>query len=166
MDQQISVEYQARQSLWLLMSNVASRFGRETLRGLTGCKLGMQGARVLIHLLEQEGLRCSSLANAVGLEATALSHLLRSLADQGLIQRARASADQRSIEVTLTAKGRDVAQQCREVSARTETLLMEGIDQDDVLNLHAILMRMSANLEPRVDGQACRLSLRPWRKAG
>jgi hypothetical protein len=148
MGRQISIEDQGGSSLWLLMSSVATRFGRETLRGLTGCKLGMQGARVLIHLLEQEGLRCSSLANAVGLEATALSHLLRSLADQGLIHRARASRDQRSIEVSLTPKGRDVAKQCRQVNAQTENLLVAGIDQTDVQNLHAILMRMSANLQP------------------
>ena len=148
MGRQILVEDQGGSSLWLLMSSVATRFGRETLRGLTGCKLGMQGARVLIHLLEQEGLRCSSLANAVGLEATALSHLLRSLADQGLIQRARASKDQRSIEVSLTPRGREVAEQCRAVNAQTENLLVAGLDQSDVQNLHAILMRMSANLEP------------------
>ena len=150
MDQPLCVETQVRSSLWLLMSSVATRFGRETLRGLTGCKLGMQGARVLIHLLEQEGLRCSSLANAVGLEATALSHLMRSLANQGLIQRARASIDQRGVEVSLTDKGREVAQLCREVNTRTESLLVAGLDQGDVQNLHAILSRMSANLDATV----------------
>ena len=147
MDQPVIIKAQVRSSLWLLMSSVATRFGRETLRGLTGCKLGMQGARVLIHLLEQEGLRCSSLANAVGLEATALSHLMRSLANQGLIQRARASGDQRGIEVSLTEKGREVAQTCREVNARTEELLVAGLEKKDVQTLHAILSRMSANLE-------------------
>ena len=150
MGQQVAVENHVRSSLWLLMSSVSTRFGRETLRGLTGCKLGMQGARVLIHLLEQEGLRCSSLANAVGLEATALSHLMRSLADQGLIQRARASKDQRSIEVSLTTRGREVAEQCRAVNAQTENQLVAGLDQADVQNLHAILTRMSANLEPAI----------------
>ncbi len=147
MDQPLSIETQVSSSLWLMMSSVATRFGRETLRGLTGCKIGMQGARVLIHLLEQEGLRCSSLANAVGLEATALSHLMRSLASQGLIQRARASRDQRGVEVSLTDKGRDVARRCRDVNARTEHLLVAGLDMSDVQNLQAILSRMSANLE-------------------
>ena len=147
MDQPLSVETQVKPSLWLLMSSVATRFGRETIRGLTGCKIGMQGARVLIHLLEQEGLRCASLATAVGLEATALSHLMRSLANQGLIQRTRASADQRGIEVSLTPKGREIAQMCREVNAQTEELLMTGLNQADVQNLHATLSRMSANLE-------------------
>ena len=147
MDQPRSSETQVKSSLWLLMSSVATRFGRETLRGLTGCKIGMQGARVLIHLLEQENLRCASLATAVGLEATALSHLMRSLADQGLIQRARSSGDQRGIEVSLTAKGREVAMQCRDVNARTEELLVAGLDEADVQNLHATLSRMSVNLE-------------------
>jgi DNA-binding MarR family transcriptional regulator len=147
MGRQSLVEDPSNASLWLLMSSVATRFGRETLRGVTGCKLGVQGARVLIYLLEQEGLRCSSLANAVGLEATALSHLLRSLTDQGLIVRARAPKDQRSIEVSLTDRGREVAQQCRAMNAQTATLLIDGLDQKDVQTLHTVLMRMNANLE-------------------
>ena len=147
MGRQYPVEDQANSSLWLLMSSVATRFGRETLRGVTGCKLGVQGARVLIYLLEQEGLRCSSLANAVGLEATALSHLLRSLTGQGLIVRARAPKDQRSIEVSLTDRGREVAEQCRALNAQTASLLIDGLDQKDVQTLHAVLTRMNANLE-------------------
>lgn len=150
MDQPIFIETQVKSSLWLLMSSVATRFGRETIRGLTGCKIGMQGARVLIHLLEQEGLRCASLATAVGLEATALSHLMRSLANQGLIQRARSSGDQRGVEVSLTNRGREVAQMCRQANARTEELLMAGLEKADVQNLHDILSRMSANLEATV----------------
>ena len=147
MGRQYPVGDQSNASLWLLMSSVASRFGRETLRGVTGCKLGVQGARVLIYLLEQEGLRCSSLANAVGLEATALSHLLRSLTDQGLIVRARAPNDQRSIEVSLTPRGREVAEQCRALNEQTASLLIDGLDQKAVQTLHAVLMRMNANLE-------------------
>jgi DNA-binding MarR family transcriptional regulator len=50
--------------------------------------------------------------------------------------------------VTLTPRGREVAEQCRAVNAQTENLLVAGIDQADVRNLHAILTRMSANLEP------------------
>jgi DNA-binding MarR family transcriptional regulator len=154
MGRQQSVEDQAEASLWQLMSSVTNRFGREALRGLTGCKLGMQGARVLTCLLEKEPLCCSDLANAVGLEATALSHLLRSLAAQDLIQRARTASDQRSIEVRLTSWGRDVAEQCRSVNARTASLLVDGLDQKDVQTLHSILTRMNANLETAPAPQA------------
>jgi DNA-binding MarR family transcriptional regulator len=90
----------------------------------------------------------------VGLEATALSHLLRSLAAQDLIQRARAASDQRSIEVRLTSWGRDVAEQCRSVNARTASLLVDGLDQKDVQTLHSILTRMNANLETAPAPQA------------
>jgi hypothetical protein len=49
MGRQILVEDQGGSSLWLLMSSVATRFGRETVRGLSGCKLGMQGADMTIE---------------------------------------------------------------------------------------------------------------------
>ena len=129
------------------MSSVAARFGRESLRGLSGGKFGVQGARVLTFLLEQEGLRCSSLANAIGLEATALSHLLRSLADQDLIARNRAQSDQRTIEVSLTPKGRDLAMQCRAMNLQMESILIKGLGEADLQSLHGILTRMSANLD-------------------
>jgi len=147
MRRRVTGEEQAASNLWLLMSNVATRFGRESLRGLNGCKFGMQGARVLIQLLDQGAQSCSALAVAVGLEATALSHLLRSLADQDLIQRARAASDQRTIEVSLTTKGADVAQQCRALNIQTQSVLVEGLEAADLQSLHAILMRMTANLD-------------------
>ena len=147
MGRQSQVEDEARANLWLLLSSVATRFGREAQRGLAGCKLSMQGMRVLIYLLERQGLRCSSLANAVGLESTALSHLMRALADQGLITRTRATRDQRSIEVCLTPAGQLMAEQCRAANARTENLLFAGLDQLEVQTLHILLTQMNANLE-------------------
>jgi DNA-binding MarR family transcriptional regulator len=147
MNQHSHIEAQASANLPLLMSALVSRLGRETVRGLTGLRLGAQGARVLVYLVEQSGLRCSSLAAAVGLEATALSHLLRSLSDQGLIERERARGDNRSIEVRLTAKGREVALRCQEIGGNAERHLMMGLNEQDVAQLHEILRRMSANLD-------------------
>jgi DNA-binding MarR family transcriptional regulator len=81
------------------------------------------------------------------LDGQSTSPLLRSLTGQGLIVRARAPKDQRSIEVSLTDKGRDVAEQCRALNAQTASLLIDGLDQKDVQTLHAVLTRMNANLE-------------------
>ena len=145
---------QANAGLWLLMSSLTARCGREALRGLDGCKLGMQGARVLTHLVERDGQSCSSLAAAVGLEPTALSHLLRALTDQGLITRARSQGDRRTIEVTLTPHGRQMADQCRAMNARMESLLVAGIPRAEVQHLHAVLARMSANLDTGLAAEA------------
>lgn len=147
MNQYHPIEAQTSANLPLLMSSLVSRLGRETVRGLTGLRLGAQGARVLVFLLEQSGLRCSALAQAVGLEATALSHLLRSLADQGLIERERARNDNRSIEVRLTQKGREVARRCQEIGGQSEKHLMAGMSEQELLQLHGLLLRMSANMD-------------------
>ena len=49
--------------------------------------------------------------------------------------------------MSLTPRGREVAEQCRTINAQTASLLVNGLDQKDVQTLHAVLMRMNANLD-------------------
>src|SRR5262245_36842813 len=75
---------------------------------LTRLDVKPQAARALIVLFQQSQLRCSILSRMLGLEVTALSHLLRSLARKGLIIRNRVENDNRAVEVRLSDKGRRV----------------------------------------------------------
>jgi DNA-binding MarR family transcriptional regulator len=137
-------------SLTLLMNSVIARISRETFKDLSELGLNVQSARVLILLLERNGLRCSALARHVGLEATALSHLLRLLADQGLVTRERVKEDNRAVEVRLTPKGLQLARTCRSVDLDKQRILLKGVDPRDIEHFTALLSRMSDNLnEPR-----------------
>jgi DNA-binding MarR family transcriptional regulator len=133
-------------SLTLLMNSVVARVSRESFKDLSDLGLNVQSARVLILLLERTSARCSPLARDVGLEATALSHLLRVLAEQGLIVRDRVKEDNRAVEVRLTQKGRSLARTCRSVDLDKQKVLLKGVDPKEIERFTALLCRMSENL--------------------
>ena len=135
-----------RASLTVLMNSVVARISRETFKDLSDLGLNVQSARVLIILLERTFMRCSTLARDVGLEATALSHLLRVLAEQGLVVRERVKEDNRAVEVRLTPKGRTLARSCRSVDLDKQKMLLKGVDPKDIERFTALLCRMSENL--------------------
>jgi DNA-binding MarR family transcriptional regulator len=134
-------------SLSLLMNSVVSRLSREAVKDLAELGLNVQSARILILLLEKDRLRCSAIAMFVGLEATALSHLLRALADQGLVIRERVKEDNRAVEVRLTPKGRQLARSCREVDIENQRVLFDGFQGDELERFTDYLARMSDNLK-------------------
>lgn len=138
-------------SLTLMMNSVVARVARETFKDISDLGLNMQSARVLILLLERTCLRCSALSRDVGIEATALSHLLRVMAEQGLVTRERVKEDNRAVEVRLTQKGRNLARSCRAVDLDKQRVLLNGMEPKDVERLSALLSRMSENLnDPRL----------------
>ena len=135
-----------KSSLTLLMNSVIARISREAFKELSDLGLNVQSARVLILLLERNSMRCSVLARDVGLEATALSHLLRMLGEQGLVVRSRVKEDNRAVEVSLTQKGRQMARSCKNVDLDKQKVLLKGVDPKDVEQFTSLLYRMSANL--------------------
>lgn len=138
-------------SLTLMMNSVVARVARETFKDIADLGLNIQSARVLILLLERNCLRCAALAREVGLEATALSHLLRVMAEQGLVVRERVKEDNRAVEVRLTQKGRNLARSCRSVDLDKQRILLKGVDAKDIERFAALLSRMSDNLnDPRL----------------
>jgi DNA-binding MarR family transcriptional regulator len=133
-------------SVTLLMNSVVARVSRESIKDLSDLGLNVQSARVLILLLERNSMRCSALARDVGLEATALSHLLRTLAEQGLVMRERVKEDNRAVEVRLTKNGRAIARSCRSVDLDKQKVLLKGVDPKEIERFTALLFRMCENL--------------------
>jgi DNA-binding MarR family transcriptional regulator len=113
-------------------------------------KLGIapQGARALVILLQFPQLRCALLSRLLGLEATALSHLLRALSRDHLIVRDRVENDNRAVEVRLTSQGARIAKACRELALAHERQLLSGLDPQELAALDRILARLSDNVTP------------------
>jgi DNA-binding MarR family transcriptional regulator len=60
---------------------------------------------VLVPLYEEDGLRMGELARRSGLSKQAMTSLVRSVEEAGLVSRMRDSADGRAYRVSLTARG-------------------------------------------------------------
>jgi DNA-binding MarR family transcriptional regulator len=84
---------------------------------------------VLVPLFEEDGLRMSELAGRSGLSKQAMTTLVRSVEDAGLVARVRDADDGRAFVVSLTARGnelRPVADQVlAELAARARARLSE-----------------------------------------
>ncbi|PWJ53822.1 DNA-binding transcriptional regulator, MarR family [Quadrisphaera granulorum] len=67
---------------------------------------------LVIALLHQEGtLTVGGVGDELGLESSTLSPLLSRLAERGLVTRTRSTDDERRVEVSLTAEGRELGEQ-------------------------------------------------------
>lgn len=99
---------------------------------------------VLMALWEEEGLSVSGLGARLQLDSGTLTPLLKRLEALGHVQRRRAPADERVVEVYLTASGRSLeAAGCRIASAMA---VLTGTPLEALLDLRDRLKDLTARL--------------------
>ena len=109
--------------------------------------LTLEGVRVLFRLLPRESASVKELARLTGAEISTLSRLLDRMGDKGLIRRQRDADDARSVQVSLTAKGRKLALQNRPIYYKDyERVLFAGFAARDAQQFRDALVRMLRNL--------------------
>lgn len=74
------------------------------LEQLTGVPVAVH--RALACISNEPGIPASRLAAALGMQRSAMSHVLNDLARHGWIERIRSATDQRSVQLHVTAAGR------------------------------------------------------------
>ncbi|HUZ75698.1 MAG TPA: MarR family winged helix-turn-helix transcriptional regulator [Stellaceae bacterium] len=142
-------------SVGFLMNRILSALNDDIDQDLVRLGANSRSARVLVSVLHQSPLRCRILAHLVGLEATALSHLLRSLSRQGLITRSRVENDNRAVEVSLTAKGRRLATACEAVRRAREDALLKDLGSDEQKQLLSALSKLQQQIaRPRRESRS------------
>lgn len=103
-------------------------------------------ARLLLALRMGSEIAAGELSTLLSVEASLLSHMLRHLTTKGLIVRKRDPVERRSIRVSLTAKGLEIATQCRDISARHQNMLLDGLSADERAQLLRLLDRLYNNV--------------------
>jgi DNA-binding MarR family transcriptional regulator len=132
----------------LVINRVLAGLNNLAARDLAKLGIAPQAARALVVLLQYPQPRCALLSRLLGLEATALSHLLRALSRDHLIVRDRVENDNRAVEVRLTPQGARIAKGCRELALAHERQLLSGLDPQELKALDRILGRLSDNVTP------------------
>jgi DNA-binding MarR family transcriptional regulator len=102
--------------------------------------------RVLVYVIQNEGLSQSALAKRLELERAPLGQLIKSLEAQGLVHRQRSDADQRE---WLILPGNHVASVLPELLITAERLrrvAFQGISRQDQITMARVLERMRSNL--------------------
>jgi DNA-binding MarR family transcriptional regulator len=94
----------------------------------------------MLALWQHGTLTVKSLGELLHLEPATVSPLVKRLEQAGFVTRTRSSADERSIDVALTAAGRDLRRAALDVPP---TMLARfGMDLDDLQATNAVLHRI------------------------
>lgn len=120
--------------------------------------------RALACIANDPGMPAARLAFELGLQASAVSHILRELVARGWVDRTRSQADQRSVQLELTAAGREVLQASSGRALGTMQRAVRGLSNGEIASLvaglEALLPRIPekkpAKREPRSPAQPAR----------
>lgn len=96
---------------------------------------------VMLALWEREPRSVKDLSDALQLEPATLSPLLKRLEATGYVERKRSTADERALEVRLTARGRGLRAEAETIPPRIVERLGLPVDELESLrgSLHAII---------------------------
>ncbi|GIH63797.1 MarR family winged helix-turn-helix transcriptional regulator [Microbispora siamensis] len=97
---------------------------------------------VMLALWQYAPLSVKDLSRLLQLEPATLSPLLKRLEAAGLVERRRASADERSLAIVLTGEGRALRQQAEKVPVAIVERL--GMELTELQSLHQALTRVIA----------------------
>lgn len=103
-------------------------------------------ARMLVLLLEKESLRTGELVDLMLLPQSTISSQLQVLQKKGLIRRRRSRQDNRSVVVTLTPAGRELAEDCEGLSVRANALMLRDIPEEETRQAFAFLHKVNDTL--------------------
>ncbi|KFG94362.1 hypothetical protein GQ56_0126885 [Burkholderia paludis] len=108
--------------------------------GVTACQ-----ARLLHVLSMDRGTGVCDLANATGIDVSAVSRMVARARKSGLLVCNHGLKDRRIMALTLTEKGRDVARAMSEISHCVERELFSDLTIEEVGFLRTMLDRIKSN---------------------
>lgn len=117
----------------------------------------VQAHRALAGIAADPGIQSSQLASLLGMQRSALSHLLKSLAQQGWIERRRTGDDQRSVHLFVTTAGNGILGATAGRMAGVLRHAVEQLDNTQLIELErslsALLLHVAAPA-PHMEGSA------------
>jgi MarR family transcriptional regulator for hemolysin len=109
--------------------------------------LSQHSARAILRLLVRtDGMHQGELARHAHLSAPTVSATLRRMEEEGLIERRGCERDGRAMGVYLTAEGRARHKEMLGMLRSVESVLMQGLDEQECAVLTGILVRMRENI--------------------
>jgi MarR family transcriptional regulator, organic hydroperoxide resistance regulator len=99
---------------------------------------------VLLVLWEREGQTVSELGDRLQLDSGTLTPLLKRLEARGLVERRRATDDERVVEVFLTSEGKRLRRRCTEIPV--EMFGKSGLSLAELGRLRATLHELTVRL--------------------
>jgi DNA-binding MarR family transcriptional regulator len=112
--------------------------------------LDLYSSRIIVALAEKEAMKVGELVDLMALPQSTMSHQLKRLESDGYVLRTRSSTDNRTVVITLTEKGREVAETCNRLSDIILSYVSEELDENEIVLLSNLLQRVFASLPKEV----------------
>lgn len=116
-------------------------------RMLTALGVQFSQGNALAHLARGDALSCQALASALGCGTSRLTRLAQDLERRGLIVRRRDGRDRRTLNLSLTPKGREIAERVPSVVEEAEQIVLGRLSEEERKFLKRFLRRIICEIE-------------------
>jgi DNA-binding MarR family transcriptional regulator len=141
-----------RDTLPFALHRLAARSVAQATSDFAAMGLTVSEARVMIVTLQHEPIRVSAVAAGTAIELSTLSHMLGRLERDKLVKRTRDANDSRSVAVTLTPRGRQIAKKAQAASYDHQEIMLAGLTPDQIATLRALLRHVYDNVDATATG--------------
>lgn len=135
----------SRDNLGFLLAKASQRWNEQLAEGFRVAgypEVRPSFGSVLVPLAEEDGLRMGELAARARLSKQAMTTLVRSVEEAGLVVREPDPADGRASVVRLTARGRDLLPVAESVLGGLDDLLRTALDDAELDRLANALRKV------------------------
>ena len=129
-----------------LIRHVYAQLEAASAGGLARFGLNVAVWRILAVLWQHGDLAHRELAELTSIEVSTLSRVSKTVQRDGLIRRKRTVADQRTVRVTLTDKGRDLVRQIIPAAVDMQNQIIGNMTPKDVQTVTRLLHVIAENL--------------------
>ncbi len=129
-----------------LVHTVAARIAAVGNRHFRAHDLNHYSARILVLLLQHEELRAGDLVEMLALPQSTISSQLQALHAKRLIRRRRSRRDTRSVILTLTPAGLELARDCDGLSLRVHHAVLDALSEREKTAGLAFLRKVNDSL--------------------
>jgi MarR family transcriptional regulator, transcriptional regulator for hemolysin len=134
------------ENVGFLIADVTRLMRKGFDRRVRGLGLTRPQWRVLVYVLQNEGLSQSALARAMDIERAPLGQLVRALENLDLVRRERSTLDQREWQIFAGESARGVMPELLTAAEWLRGVYFQGLSRSEEQMLRRILERMRSNL--------------------
>lgn len=138
--------YRLTDSFPYLLNRVGVRMGELYSQRIQSFGVTLPMYRVLASLWERGDRRLSDLSATTTIEISTLSRLVGAMKRKGLLSRRRLASNGRAVEINLTAKGRELAEQLIPIALHFEQVAIRNCDPGQVAWIKRALAQAYENL--------------------
>ena len=109
-------------------------------------QLDLYSSRIIVALAEKGAMKVGELVDLMALPQSTMSHQLKRLEKDGYVLRTRSDLDNRTVVITLTQKGADVAEICNRLNDAILASVSEELSDEEFELLTKLLQRVFASL--------------------